>query len=170
MKTINLPKRTYDFSYHFSCKISKTLSDFLTHLDRSRFMVANRTVGTGLTASAVISSWLYSTALLGASLLTYKYGLALGVWWGASASTMVCFLSLISIEAKRRAPNAHTLLELIRVRYGTTAHLIWIVFCLLTNILNFSSMLLGASAAVTSLTGMDVIASTYLLPVSGPSQ
>ncbi|KAI2468481.1 sodium/proline symporter [Annulohypoxylon bovei var. microspora] len=130
------------------------------------FMVANRTVGTGLTASAVISSWLYSKALLGASLLTYKYGLALGVWWGASASTMVCFLSLISIEAKRRAPNAHTLLELIKVRYGTTAHLIWIVFCLLTNILNFSSMLLGASAAVTSLTGMDVIASTYLLPVS----
>ncbi|KAI1206058.1 sodium/proline symporter [Annulohypoxylon truncatum] len=129
------------------------------------FMVANRTVGTGLTASAVVSSWLYSTALLGASLLTYKYGLALGVWWGASASTMVCFLSLISIEAKRRAPNAHTLLELIRVRYGTAAHLIWIVFCLLTNILNFSSMLLGASAAVTSLTGMNVIASTYLLPV-----
>ncbi|KAI1103865.1 sodium/proline symporter [Jackrogersella minutella] len=129
------------------------------------FMVANRTVGTGLTASAVISSWLYSTALLGASLLTYEYGLALGVWWGASASTMVCFLSLISIEAKRRAPNAHTLLELIRVRYGTAAHLLWIVFCLLTNILNFSSMLLGASAAVTSLTGMNVIASIYLLPV-----
>ncbi|OTB03865.1 hypothetical protein M426DRAFT_73758 [Hypoxylon sp. CI-4A] len=129
------------------------------------FMVANRTVGTGLTASAVISSWLYSTALLGASLLTYRYGLALGVWWGASASTMVCFLALISIEAKRRAPNAHTLLELIKVRYGTTAHLLWIVFCLLTNILNFTGMLLGASAAVTSLTGMDVIASTYLLPL-----
>ncbi|KAI5861153.1 sodium/proline symporter [Durotheca rogersii] len=129
------------------------------------FMVANRTVGTGLTASAVISSWLYSTALLGASLLTYRYGLALGVWWGASASTMVCFLSLLAIEAKRRAPNAHTLLELIRVRYGTFAHLLWIVFCLLTNVLNFTGMLLGASAAVTSLTGMDVIASTYLLPL-----
>jgi hypothetical protein len=30
------------------------------------FMVANRSVGTGLTASAVISSWRFSTALLGA--------------------------------------------------------------------------------------------------------
>ena len=129
-------------------------------------MVANRTVGTGLTAAAVISSWLYSTALLGASLLTYKYGLALGVWWGASASTMVCFLSLISIEAKRRAPHAHTLLELIKVRYGSFTHKLWIFLCLVNNILVFSGMLLGASTAVTSLTGMSVIASTYLLPVS----
>ncbi|KAF4460306.1 Sodium solute symporter [Fusarium albosuccineum] len=129
------------------------------------FMVANRTVGIGLTAAAVISSWLYSTALLGASLLTYRYGVALGVWWGASASTMVCFLSFLSIEAKRRAPNAHTLLELIRVRYGAIAHILWIVFCLINNILVFSSMLLGASTAVTSLTGMPVLASTYLMPL-----
>lgn len=130
------------------------------------FMVANRSVGVGLTAAAVISSWLYSTALLGASLLTYKYGVALGVWWGASASTMVCFLAFISIEAKRRAPNAHTLLELIKVRYGKGAHILWIVFCLVNNLLVFSSMLLGASTAVTSLTGMPVLASTYLMPVS----
>ncbi|KAH8650014.1 SSS family solute:Na+ symporter [Xylariales sp. PMI_506] len=129
------------------------------------FMVANRSVGVGLTAAAVISSWLYSTALLGASLLTYEYGLALGVWWGASASTMVCFLALISIEAKRRAPNAHTLLELIKVRYGSFVHILWIIFCLVNNILVFSSMLLGASTAVTALTGMNVIASTYLMPL-----
>ncbi|KAJ4260432.1 hypothetical protein NW762_007171 [Fusarium torreyae] len=129
------------------------------------FMVANRTVGTGLTAAAVISSWLYSTALLGASLLTYKYGLALGVYWGASASTMICFLAFVSIEAKRRAPNAHTMLELIRVRYGAFAHILWIIFCLVNNILVFSSMLLGASTAVTSLTGMHVLASTYLMPL-----
>ncbi|CAM1510940.1 Fc.00g084530.m01.CDS01 [Cosmosporella sp. VM-42] len=129
------------------------------------FKVANRSVGVGLTAAAVISSWLYSTALLGASLLTYRYGVALGVWWGASASTMVCFLSLISIEAKRRAPQAHTLLELIKVRYGKVAHILWIVFCLVNNLLLFSSMLLGASTAVTALTGMPVLASTYLMPV-----
>lgn len=128
-------------------------------------MVANRSVGTGLTAAAVISSWLYSTALLGASLLTYRYGVALGVWWGASASTTVCFLSLISIEAKRRAPHAHTLLELVKKRYGSAVHILWIVFCLVNNMLVFSSMLLGASTAVASLTGMHVVASVYLMPV-----
>lgn len=129
-------------------------------------MVANRSVGIGLTAAAVISSWLYSTALLGATLLTYKYGLALGVWWGASASIVICLLSYISIEAKRKSPNAHTLLELVKTRYGTTAHILWVVLCLLNNTLVFSAMLLGAATAVASLTGMSVIASTYLLPVS----
>ncbi|KAF2638816.1 SSS family solute:Na+ symporter [Massarina eburnea CBS 473.64] len=137
------------------------------------FMVANRTVGTGLTAAAVISSWLYSTALLGASFLTYRYGLALGVWWGASASTMICCMAYLSIQGKfylhelpkRRAPNAHTMLEIIRVRYGLGVHLLWIVLALLNNALVFSAMVLGSSSAVTALTGMNVTASTYLLPL-----
>lgn len=45
------------------------------------FMVANRSVGMGLTASAVISPWMYSTALLGSPYLTYWYGIALPVRW-----------------------------------------------------------------------------------------
>jgi Na+/proline symporter len=61
-------------------------------------MVAIRRIGTSLTASAVISSWLYSTALLGAALLTYSYGIALGVWWGASANTMICLSHGIFID------------------------------------------------------------------------
>lgn len=129
------------------------------------FMVANRTIGTGLTACAVISSWLYSSALLGASLLTYNYGLALGVWWGASASTMVTLMAFLAIQAKRRAPNAHTLLEIIRVRYGKSAHILWIFLCLLNNAFIFSSMILGSSTSVSALTGMNVIASSYLLPL-----
>jgi SSS family transporter len=129
------------------------------------FMVANRTIGTGLTACAVISSWLYSSALLGATLLTYNYGLALGVWWGASASTMVTLMAYLAIQAKRRAPNAHTLLEIIRVRYGTSAHKLWIFLCLLNNTFVFTSMIVGSSTAVSALTGMDVIASSYLLPL-----
>ncbi|OAL57436.1 SSS family solute:Na+ symporter [Pyrenochaeta sp. DS3sAY3a] len=129
------------------------------------FMVANRSVGTGLTSAAVIASWLYSTALLAASLLTYRYGVALGVWWGASASTMICLMAYLSIEAKRKAPNAHTMLEIIRVRYGKSVHILWIFLALVNNALVFSSMILGASTAITGLTGMNVTASTYLLPL-----
>lgn len=128
-------------------------------------MVANRSIGIGLTASAVISSWLYSTALLGASLLTYSYGIALGVWWGASASTMICLMAYLSIQAKRRVPNAHTILELVRVRYGKAAHCLWIFLTLLNNSMVFASMVLGAAAAISSLTGMNIYASTYLLPL-----
>ncbi|KAK4235460.1 Sodium:solute symporter family-domain-containing protein [Achaetomium macrosporum] len=129
------------------------------------FMVANRSIGTGLIAAAVISSWLYSIALLGSALLTYRYGVALAVWWGASASTMVTFFSFIAIQVKRRAPNAHTLLELIRVRYGKTTHVLWIVLCLVNNFFVFSNMLLSASTTVSALIGMNVIASTFLMPV-----
>ncbi|CAO2649799.1 Nn.00g010910.m01.CDS01 [Neocucurbitaria sp. VM-36] len=129
------------------------------------FMVANRSVGTGLTSAAVIASWLYSTALLAASSLTYRYGVALGVWWGASASTMICLMAYLSIEAKRKAPNAHTMLEIIRVRYGSGVHILWIFLALVNNALVFSSMILGASTAITSLTGMNITASTYLLPL-----
>ena len=127
-------------------------------------MVANRSVGTGLTASAVISSWMYSSALLGSPYLTYWYGIALPLWWASGQSTMICMFAWLAIQAKRRVPNAHTLLELIRARYGTTAHIMWIVLCTINNLLIFSQMIVGAAAAVTSLTGMNIIAATYLLP------
>lgn len=40
------------------------------------FLTANRSVRTGLTASAVISGWLWSTAMLGSALVGYDYGVA----------------------------------------------------------------------------------------------
>lgn len=47
------------------------------------FMTANRSVRTGLTASAVISSWLWSTAMLGSSLVGYNFGVAGPFWFAA---------------------------------------------------------------------------------------
>ncbi|KAK7548417.1 SSS family solute:Na+ symporter [Phyllosticta citricarpa] len=129
------------------------------------FMVANRTIGTGLTASAVISSWTFTSALLGSPYLTYWYGIALPIWWANGQSAMICFFAYLAIHAKLKAPNAHTLTELIRTRYGAVAHITWIAMALLNNIFNFTSMLVGASTAVSALTGVDIVASTYLLPL-----
>lgn len=42
----------------------------------ARFMTANRSVRTGLTASAVVSGWLWSTAMLGSTLVGYTGGIA----------------------------------------------------------------------------------------------
>jgi len=44
------------------------------------FFTSNRSVRTGLTASAVISGWLWSTAMLGSNLVGYTYGVA-GPFW-----------------------------------------------------------------------------------------
>jgi urea-proton symporter len=40
------------------------------------FMVANRTVGTGLTASAVFSSWMWINETVFACVVCYAYGIA----------------------------------------------------------------------------------------------
>ncbi|KAF2398136.1 hypothetical protein EJ06DRAFT_583948 [Trichodelitschia bisporula] len=129
------------------------------------FMTANRSVRTGLTASAVVSSWLWSTAMLGSSLVGYTGGLAGPFWFAAGCSPMIVFFALLGISAKRKIPEAHTLLEIVRIRYGTTAHIVYMVLCLINNIVACANMLLGASAAITALTGMHIIAATFLLPL-----
>lgn len=78
---------------------------------------------------------------------------------------MICCFAYLAIQAKLKVPNAHTLLELIKIRYGTVAHGTWIFLALLNNLLNFVSMLVGASTAVSSLTGIDITAATFLLPL-----
>ncbi|KAK6075637.1 urea active transporter [Seiridium cupressi] len=129
------------------------------------FMTANRSVGTGLTASAVVSSWLWSTAMLGSSLVGYNFGVAGPFWFAAGCSPMIVFFAVLGTACKMRIPEAHTLLEIVRIRYGKVGHIVWIVLCLINNIIAVANMLLGASAAISALTGMHVVAATFLLPV-----
>ncbi|CCD43215.1 hypothetical protein BofuT4_uP013240.1 [Botrytis cinerea T4] len=48
------------------------------------FMVANRSVGTGLTASAVFSSWMWINESVFSAAYTYKWGIALPIWYPVS--------------------------------------------------------------------------------------
>ncbi|KAG4414140.1 hypothetical protein IFR04_012746 [Cadophora malorum] len=129
------------------------------------FITANRSVGRGLTAPAVISSWLWSTAMLGSTLVGYAYCVSGPFWFAAGCSPMIVFFSLLGISCKLKIPEAHTLLEIVRIRYGTVAHLVFMFLCLVNNLFAVANMLLGASAAITALTGMHVIAATFLLPI-----
>ncbi|GKZ34523.1 hypothetical protein AbraIFM66950_004799 [Aspergillus brasiliensis] len=129
------------------------------------FMTANRTVRTGLTASAVISSWLWTTAMLGASFVGYDYGVAGPFWFAAGCSPMIVFFALIGISCKRKIPDAHTSLEVVRIRYGRIAHVVFMTLCLINNIFACANMLLGAAAVISAITGMHIIAATFLLPV-----
>jgi Na+/proline symporter len=61
--------------------------------------------------------------------------------------------------------NGHTALEIVKLRYGPIAHGVFIFLFLMTNILSVVSMILGAAGVVTALTGMHIIASTFLLPL-----
>ncbi|KUJ08332.1 putative DUR3-urea permease [Mollisia scopiformis] len=130
------------------------------------FTVAKRSLGTGLTAAGVTSSWTWSTTLLSSVTVAYEYGVAGSFFYAACNSTQIMIFSNLAIQCKRKAPNARTFLEIIRVRYGTIAHFSFMFFSLASNILVVSSILIGGAAAINSLTGMSVYASLWLLPLS----
>ncbi|KAE8211314.1 hypothetical protein CF327_g4914 [Tilletia walkeri] len=129
------------------------------------YATAGRNVGTGLTATAVISSWAWSTALLSSSVVAYNYGVG-GSWWFAGGCLVqICLFAVLAIQSKLKTPHAHTILEVVRVRYGRTAHWVYMFLCLINNLIAVCNMLLGASAAISALTGMNTIAANFLLPL-----
>lgn len=81
------------------------------------------------------------------------------------ACVQIILFATLAIELKRRAPNAHTFLEAIRARYGTAVHCVFIVFCLMTNILVTAQLLTGGAAVLNSMTGVSVVAACFLLPI-----
>lgn len=72
--------------------------------------------------------------------------------------------SVLACKVKENAPRCHTFLEIVYARYGPATHIVFICFALTTNILVASQLLLGGSAVVTSLTGMNVYAAVWLIP------
>jgi SSS family transporter len=129
------------------------------------FSTADRQVRTGLIASAVVSSWTWAATLLHSSSVAYTYGISGPFWYASGATVQIILFCVIAIELKRRAPFAHTFLEVIHARYGRAGHLVFIVFCLCTNILVTSMLLTGGSAVVHSLSGMHIAAACFLLPL-----
>lgn len=86
-------------------------------------------------------------------------------WYASGATVQVILFATLAIELKRRAPNAHTFLEVIRARYGPVTHGVFITFGLMTNILVTAMLLTGGSAVVTDLTGVPTAAACFLLPI-----
>lgn len=129
------------------------------------FSTAGRTVKSGLVSSAVVSSWTWAATLLQSSGVAYKYGVSGPFWYASGATVQIILFATLAIELKRRAPNAHTFLEVIRARYGAVTHVVFMVFGLLANTLVTAMLLTGGSAVVTALTGMHTVAACFLLPI-----
>ncbi|KAF5512041.1 putative urea active transporter 1 [Colletotrichum aenigma] len=129
------------------------------------FTTAGRTVKSGLVGSAVVSSWTWAATLLQSSGVCYRYGVSGPFWYASGATVQILLFATLAIELKRRAPNAHTFLEVIKARYGTATHVVFIVFGLMTNVLVTLMLIVGGAATVNALTGMHTVAAIYLLPV-----
>ena len=129
------------------------------------FSVANRSVGTFLSASAVYSSWSWSTEFLFVSLMTYNYGVQAGYYYGAGLAIQIAVMSVIGIHAKKRIPTAHTSLEAVQLRYGKAAHLLYLVLSLICNICSCLAMILACASGISIIAGnLHIVASTMLIP------
>lgn len=102
-----------------------------------------------------------------AAAYTYKWGIALPIWWAAGLSFQIALMAVLGILAKLRVPNAHTSLEIIKIRYGKDAHLLFILLNIINNIFGCGSMILAGAQLVTGMTGMHVIAACILIPAGG---
>ncbi|KAL4927076.1 sodium:solute symporter family protein [Aspergillus undulatus] len=129
------------------------------------FMVANRSVGTGLTASAVFSSWMWINETVLSAAMCYRYGLAVPLWWGSGLCFQIALMAALGVMAKIRVPYAHTSLEIIRMRYGTVGHLVFIVLNLTNNVFGCASMILVGSQLVSGISHMHFVAATILIPL-----
>ena len=100
---------------------------------------------------------------------TYKWGVALPIWWATGLSFQIALMAMLGIVAKLRVPHAHTSLEIIKRRYGKYAHWLFILLNLVNNIFGCGSMILAGAQLVTGMTGMHVIAACILIPAGGKS-
>ncbi|KAH7085160.1 solute symporter family transporter [Paraphoma chrysanthemicola] len=137
---------------------------YSTH-QSEEFNTASRSVKPGLIASGIVSAWTWAATLLQSSTVAYTYGVAGPFWYAAGATVQILMFSILACKVKQNAPRCHTYLEIVKARYGTVAHLVFMFFAFVTNILVGSQLLLGGSAVVTSLTGMPVYAAVFLIPV-----
>ncbi|KAF2459739.1 urea active transporter [Lineolata rhizophorae] len=129
------------------------------------FSTAGRSVKSGLVAAAVTSTWTWAATLLQSSGVAYRYGVSGPFWYASGATVQIILFATVAIELKRRAPNAHTFLEVVRARYGPITHMVYIVFCCFCNILVTAMLLTGGSAVVNSLTGIPTAAACFLFPI-----
>ncbi|GAA5938333.1 sodium:solute symporter family protein [Sporobolomyces koalae] len=131
----------------------------------AEFASASHSVKPGLIACAIVSSWTWAATLLTSSAQSYRIGMGGGWFYGAGATVQIFLFSMNSAKIKLNAPRAHTFLEVVRVRWGKSAHLVFLGFSLLTSLLVSAMLVTGGSATVTDLTGASTQAICVLMPL-----
>jgi SSS family transporter len=133
--------------------------------DAESFASAGRLLKTGVTTGAIVSTWTWTATLLQSSAVAYKYGVAGAFWYAAGAAVQIILFSIIATNLKRKAPNAHTFLELVKVRYGTSAHLTFLFFAFLTNVIVMVMLIAGSAGVLQVITGMQVEVACLFIPL-----
>ncbi|GAW00391.1 Na+/solute symporter [Lentinula edodes] len=129
------------------------------------FTSASRNVKPGLVCCGIVSAWTWSATLLQSSTAAYTFGISGPWWYGVGGTIQLAIFGMVAAKVKMNANGAHTFLEIVQVRFGTGPHLLFTFYGFLCNLVVCGSLLLGGSATVTALTGMNTDAACMLLPI-----
>ena len=77
----------------------------------------------------------------------------------------ILLFALIAIKIKANAPGCHTFPEIVLARHGRIAHITYLFNGLATNMLVGACLVLGGSQVVAAITGMNVYAACFLIPL-----
>jgi len=128
------------------------------------FSTAGRSIKVGLTACDIVSKWTWAATLLQSSNVAFQYGVSGPFWYASGATIQVLLFAVLAVEIKRKCPAIHTALEVVHARWGTGPHLVFMAFMLITNIIVTSMLILGGSAVINALSGVDLTAAAFLIP------
>ncbi|KAJ6570850.1 solute symporter family transporter [Mycena vulgaris] len=146
-------------------KLTTRYSEHSASESSEEYTSASRSLKPGLIASGIVSAATWAATLLQASTVCLVYGLSGPWWYAAGSSTQIMAFAQNAIQLKLNAPGAHTFLEVIGLRWGTLCHLSFMFFGLGTNIILTAQLITGGANTVNALTGMNIIAACFLIPV-----
>ncbi|PTL38541.1 sodium:solute symporter family protein [Alkalicoccus saliphilus] len=137
-----------------------------TKMTAEQFSTAGRNVGVGLASASIIAAWTWAATLMMSSSTGFQYGISGPYWYAAGACIQVLLFAIVAIHLKKKAPKAHTFLEFIGKRFDKKNHKLMMMFALMTNIIVTSMVILGGAIALNSLTGMNIYAAAFLIPLT----
>lgn len=84
--------------------------------------------------------------------------------YASGATIQILIFGVLAISLKDVAPSAHTMCEIVRARWGKSAHMTFLFFGFCANIIVTSMLLLGGAATVEALTGVNYELASFLIP------
>ncbi|KAF8902284.1 Na+/solute symporter [Gymnopilus junonius] len=133
--------------------------------ESEEFTTASRNVKPGLVCCGIVSAWTWSATLLQSSTAAYTFGVSGPWWYGVGGTIQLAIFGMVAAKVKMNANGAHTFLEIVKVRFGRGPHLLFTFYAFLCIMVVCGSLLLGGAATVNALTGMNILAACFLLPI-----
>lgn len=146
--------------------VTKILSKYFNENQDSEMLItANRSIKIGLVASAVFSSWTIGSTLILSVTTTYTIGTSASYYYGAGACVQIILFAILAMRLKLKAPNAHSYLELVAIRYGPSTHIVGICYSLIQMVCYTTNLLINGSSIFETITGVNRDAATVLFPI-----